>query len=332
MTTASATRASAAGAELTAPERPAEAVEICELLYRGMFSAGLIVVAAMSAYAAALSLVRPEDNAVRGAVVSLVLLGLAGLAFAGRERLYGKLRRHPWGILLVGATVGLGAWIIGDPNDQIFYVAILALGVMSLTVRFPWMLAGASLAALGCTAPALLSASPHVTSTAIAAVMTPMIFWLIIERLARYILRAYGESTVSSGGRAASGAPAGGAGPGSTGGEGASDASEAAEDFGPPAEDASGARQRRLGGRRQRTLPGPAGPRRRAARRTLSARQMEVVLLRAEGLTDAEIGACLEIGPQQVRRHLREARERTASPTTAALMAWAVGHGLIPGR
>lgn len=294
---------SAGGPELAMPERPAEAVELCELLYRRIFGQGLIVVAIMAAYATVLSLLRADQNRTQAVVVSVVLLGITLTSLAMRPRLYPLMRRHQWGIAVPALLVGGAAWAMGQPNDQVFYVVTLALGVTGLTVHLSYVVAAALVAGLGCAAPALLSDDPHVTTTAIAVLTVPTIFWLIIEQLARYVLRAYGET----------GEPP-------TGVAGRRDS---------PSRYPTGEPQRTMGGRRPRLLlPGRTAPPEPEAQ--LSARQLEVLLLCAEGLRSEEIGESLNIGAQQVRKHLRQARERTGSTTTAALLAWALRHGLIP--
>jgi DNA-binding CsgD family transcriptional regulator len=62
----------------------------------------------------------------------------------------------------------------------------------------------------------------------------------------------------------------------------------------------------------------------------LTSRQLQVVMLVCEGLRHAEIAASLGIRPQQVRRHLAQARRRTASQSTPQLVAWAHRSGLAP--
>lgn len=297
------THESAADPELAMPERPAEAVELCELLYRRIFGQGLIVVAIMAAYATVLSLLRADQNRTHAVVVSVVLLVITLISLALRPRLYPLMRRHQCGIALPALLVGGAAWAMGQPNDQMFYVITLALGVTGLTVRFSYVLAAAVVAGLGCAAPALLSDDPHVTTTAIAVLTVPTIFWLIIEQLARYVLRAYGET----------GEPP----------------TENAGRRDSPTRHPTGEPHRKLRGRRLRLLlPGRAGQPEPEVQ--LSARQLEVLLLCAEGLRSEQIGECLNIGKQQVRKHLREARARTGSATTAALIAWALRHDLVP--
>lgn len=293
----------AAGPELAMPERPAEAVELCELLYRRIFGQGLIVVAIMAAYATVLSLLRPSDNRISAVAVSVALLFITLISLVLRPGLYPMLRRHQWGIAIPALIVGGSAWVIGHPNDQMFYVITLALGVTGLTVRLSYVVAAAFVAGLGCAAPALLSDDPHVTTTAIAVLTVPTIFWLIIEQLARYVLRAYGETSEPP-----------------TEVAGGSDSSS---------RHSTGEPHRRLRARRLHLLlPGPVAPPEPEVQ--LSARQLEVLLLCAEGLRSEEIGECLSIGKQQVRKHLREARTRTGSATTAALIAWALRHDLVP--
>ncbi len=62
----------------------------------------------------------------------------------------------------------------------------------------------------------------------------------------------------------------------------------------------------------------------------LTARQLEVLLLCAEGLKHEEIAACLQIGAVQVGRHLRNARKRAEVATNAELVAWGIARALIP--
>ncbi len=297
--------------EVVEPQRPAEVVELTEFLYRRIFSFGLIVATVMAFYAIVLSAIRPEGNGLRGVVICGAVSGLCLVALALRARWYRVLRRYPAVIAVPALVVGGASWLVGDPNDQMFYVVIIVLGVTGLTVPFGYVVGSTFIAGFGCTAPLLFSTQPGVTSSAIAAVTIPTIFWLIIEQLARYVLRAYGETAEGLPWERDGGVPGDGGGTGSR--------------------SAAGSRQRwrpsLFRGRERPLLPVGGSEGDRGV--NLSARQLEVVLLCAEGLDHSEIAACLEIGAQQVRKHLRLARERTGSATTAQLIAWSIRNGLV---
>jgi DNA-binding CsgD family transcriptional regulator len=63
---------------------------------------------------------------------------------------------------------------------------------------------------------------------------------------------------------------------------------------------------------------------------SLSPRELEIVVLACQGLKHGEIGVCLGINAQSVRRHLRHAQERTGSQSVAHLITRAHRSGLIP--
>jgi DNA-binding CsgD family transcriptional regulator len=64
----------------------------------------------------------------------------------------------------------------------------------------------------------------------------------------------------------------------------------------------------------------------------LTARQLEVLALMADGLRYDEIAACLSISAQQVQRHVANARERLGVASTSQLLAVVVAAGLAPRR
>lgn len=62
----------------------------------------------------------------------------------------------------------------------------------------------------------------------------------------------------------------------------------------------------------------------RLHRATLSARETEILLLVAEGLTDSEIAARLFLSPHTVHRHVANARTKLGVPSRTAAAAWAI--------
>ena len=74
----------------------------------------------------------------------------------------------------------------------------------------------------------------------------------------------------------------------------------------------------------------PAPRRRRTAADRLTARQLEVAVLLADGLSHAEIAACLGISVRQVDRLVAEGRERAGAATSAELVALLIAGLLVP--
>jgi DNA-binding CsgD family transcriptional regulator len=68
-----------------------------------------------------------------------------------------------------------------------------------------------------------------------------------------------------------------------------------------------------------------------AASRRLTARQLQVVVLLADGLRHREVAACLSISERQVQRHVAEAVARLGLRNAYELAAVAVSEGLVPG-
>ncbi len=266
----------------------------------------MVAASIAAGYALGLSGLQPEGHRLSGAVACAILLAGCFATVALRGRAYSVLRRHPWAILLPALAVGSGALMTGRENQQLFYVITLVMGVTGLAVPFARLLAATVVAALGAQLPILLAGDIAVSSTAAAALTVPTIFWLIIDRLARYILRT-NELT---------------------------DPRPIGEPVAPEARSASTPQREP----QRRRLPVPLRRRELPARasepapgsQVLTARQLQVVLLCAEGLNHLQIAACLQVGPQQVRRHLRQAREATGSRTSAELVAWALRTRLIP--
>jgi len=62
----------------------------------------------------------------------------------------------------------------------------------------------------------------------------------------------------------------------------------------------------------------------------LTARQLQVVALLADGHRYRAIAACLSISPNHVERHVRNAIERLAVHSPAELVAVAIAEGMLP--
>lgn len=288
-------------------ERPAELVEVSERVYRQIFAVGLWVAVGFTAFAALASLLQPAGSQLPGlAVCSVALCAVVWCARRPAD-LYQGLRRRPSTLLVPGAFLGLGAVMIGPDNYQLSLPIMSIIGVASIATPRPAVIASALLAAIGVGASQLIDGQ-HDLGGAVMLVVLPVIFWLIVDRIAGFGLQLHR----SLAGVASASPPDDEAAPSANG---ASDNAPAPER--PASDDAS-------------ALALAEPPVILVDGIRLSSRQLQVVLLACEGLRHAEIGACLGIGPQQVRRHLSEARRRTQSQTTPQLIAWARRTGLVP--
>ena len=64
----------------------------------------------------------------------------------------------------------------------------------------------------------------------------------------------------------------------------------------------------------------------------LTTRQLQVILLAADGMRYSEIAALLDVSPRAVHRHLSTARAKVGANTTAELVAWAARAHILPPR
>lgn len=283
--------------------RPTELVELAELVYRGVFSAGLLAASVLTLFATVLGALQPEDQTAGIAACSLLLLGQL-VATHQRRRLYPLLRRWPWLVLMPAVAIGGGAWATGADNQQLFYVLAILLGVLGAAVPLQAVALASLVAAIGMAAPHITDGSWTIGTAAAAGVLPPL-FWLVIEQFVRFMLRLHQTNEQPPLRRPKRirvwqhAVPT------------------------PPA--ASGEESQHVG---ESEMGEGDAPESRTA--GLTARQLEVLLLVAEGLKHGQIGACLQIGPAQVGRHLGSACERAHVATNAELVAWMIRRGLIP--
>src|SRR4029079_1352375 len=83
-----------------------------------------------------------------------------------------------------------------------------------------------------------------------------------------------------------------------------------------------------LAGHLLREFSGNARGEGSSARPLLAARELEVLRLLADGLTDNEIGKQLYISPRTVQNHLARVRDKTGMRRRPELARWAVEHGV----
>lgn len=284
-------------------QRPAELVDVSERFYRRVFAVGLWVAAALCAFAAVSSLLQPTAGSqLRGlAVCGFFTVGCCAAA-RRPAAVYLALRRRPGLLLVVGLLLGTGAWYVGQHNFQLFLPIIAVIGVPGIATPRRVVVAAGLLAGLGLGAPQVLDGDGNLGGP-IALLVPPLLFWLIVNRIAVFALRLHQTlSTVHAAPAAASsGRPF-----------------PASATASPPPSDPP----------EPQGLPLPQAIEVDGIR--LTARQLQVILLCAEGLKHDEIAACLQIGAVQVGRHLKAACRRVNVATNAELVAWAQGCKLIP--
>lgn len=283
-------------------ERPAELVEISERIFRRVFLVGLFVVAGFTAVAVLASLLQPAGSRLLSFGICLACLPPVALAALHPGALYDHVRRQPWTLVIPATLLGIGAAAVGTNNLQLFLPMVTVIGVIGVAAPVRVVAVAALIAAAGLSAPPLLDGRNDLAG-AVAVLVPPVMFWLIVDRIAEYALRFHQNMTRRE-----------------------SAARRLSDD--PGRETAAGATASPANDPPRRQLPEPAVI--RVGDKRLTSRQLQVLLLACEGLRHVEIGACLGIGPQQVGRHLREARTRTGSDTTAQLVAWALRTDLAP--
>lgn len=275
-------------------QRPAELVDVAERIYRQVFAVGLWAAAGLSAFAAVSSLLQPTaDSQLRGVIVCGVYA--AGCVAAARRpaMLYAALRRQPWLLLIAGVLLGAGAWFVGKHNFQLFVSIIAVIAVAGIATPRHVVVLAALVAGIGLAAPQLTSGQGNLGGP-IAVIVPPLLFWLIVDRIAGFALRLHQHLTPSTTDQPVAAAPP----------------TTAPDDT------------------ELRGLPAPRANMLDGVR--LTNRQLQVILLACEGLKHAEIGECLGIGTAMVRRHLKKARQRVRVATDAELTVWAKRHGIVP--
>jgi DNA-binding CsgD family transcriptional regulator len=209
-------------------------------------------------------------------------------------------------VLLPAVVIGAGAWATGADNQQLFYVLTILLGVLGAAVPLRVIALASLLAAAGMAAPHIADGSWTI-GAAVAAGLLPPLFWLILEQLVRFMLRLHQTNQPPPS---------------------RPERIRVWVERPPPPRDPLAASTGTLQDDEAPDVSGVETPAVRGAE--LTARQLQVLLLCAEGRQHGEIGECLQIGAVQVGRHLQNACDRVQVATNAELMAWAIGRGLIP--
>jgi DNA-binding CsgD family transcriptional regulator len=283
-------------------------VHLVEELHVRLFALTLVLLGASGAVSVLLAQTDPREHVGVLAVLFAALAILSSvLGLARRRPLYRWLRHnraHQLAPALIAATIVLA----DGPYSPSWWIALALLFTVAAVSDTRFTLAGAILTALAYTAGTLLRGASLLPGgdgeylTVIGGlIVNPLIALAVAETFARFVLRLHrlqqdiAEDRLPPLHVTAVTAP-----------------TQAGE---PPAEQPAARPRRRL------ALPRGTS--------TLTARQLEVVLLARDGLRQAEIAACLGISARQVERHLEQARRRAKAATTSQLVAMLVSGRLV---
>lgn len=298
----------------------AELVAVSERFYRWVFVGGLgfIAVSTLTALAflplrASARSGRPPASAVGAAVLVLVF---SGLAIWRADRVYLELRRRPSLELLPVLVAAVLLSVVSPLRNELWWSACAILMVLGALVPVRRAL-------LYCLVALLANLAAHVVSGDLAA--TPAVgivgLWInlpcliamaavIPDHLAAHILRlnVVGGREPPLRVRASTAADRGSVRREEIATGGVRPAEVAAVPESPPPAAGGGSTSR------------------------LTARQLQVVALLADGQRYADIAACLSISAGQVHRHVAHAIERLGVRGVNELVAVAVADGMLPGE
>jgi DNA-binding CsgD family transcriptional regulator len=285
----------------------AELVELSERFYRGVFIGAIIFVTLASLAALALLPTRssvPSNGPPVTVALTLFLIAAAPLAVWRAARLYRLFRRKPAAEL--GLLVVAIALIVYPLRSELWWPAcgllmlLAALAPLRRALAYCFVVLLANLAAHAIAGD--LTTAPPVSMIGlwIGLVFWTTTFGLITERLATSILLVnVGDDHDPP---RAIRVVASTVGVSSTQSSDVSDQPTDADDV---------------------VDVGAGG---------LSARQLQVVALMADGLRYRDIAACLSISERQVQRHVSNAIAGLGVGTSTELVALAVTEGLVPAR
>ena len=287
----------------------AELVALCERFYRGMFRLGIIIVGVAAVAALALLPFRQYAAGSGPSAAALCAAGLlvvaTPLAFWRAQQLYWVLLRWPTvqlvGVLFAAALVAL----IGPLNSELWWpsCAILMALATIVSLRRAWVFCLVVLAS-NLVAHLVAGDLHKVAPVAIIGLWIGYPFWstvfsVVADRMAAHLVLL--------------------------------NATREARRL-PPLRVASwtGAQQESPSAVRDDAADATPDGRAAAVLERLTARQLEVVALLADGLRYSEVAACLSISERQVERHVANAISRLGVRSANQLVAIAVSAGVVP--
>jgi DNA-binding CsgD family transcriptional regulator len=306
--------AAAPGVELqarsdVAPAAPVrsgrELVELVETLYLRLFVISLAGLQFVCGLAVVAALVRTEHaNYWRTAVLSGGLALLAACALRMRVLAYHAIRRRPVLSLAGPLLVFTALAIDGVSHSPLSYPAAVSIAVPAFVCGRRWALGAALLISAGAITVAVLRSGWDALNSTGQGTAGYVVWALVLaglaERFAQLTIRMPHLGPVPA-------------------------------ERDPPVKVANlAANEARTGATQTRDVE--RDPAQAQDRLGLTARQMEVVVLLADGLQAGEIAARLGVATSSVYRHVKRAKERTGARSRSDLVALVVRAGIVPGR
>lgn len=309
-------RASVAALVAAVPPSPSGAATVCncrelaglaEALYLRLFVVALggMQIVCIMAIVAALARTSNADLA-RTAALAIGLGTIATLALRHRERCYRAIRRHAV-LSLATPLLALGALLAdGVGHSPLSYPAAVSIAVPAFVCGRRWALAAAVLISVGAVGGAWLYDGTSALNAVGQGTIGYFVWAIVLAGLAdAFAPLAMRMPPIEA--------------PPPTPSEPLRVPNLAGD---PPAHDDGGRGAARAG-----PAPAPDG-----ATARLTARQMQVVALLADGLRAEEIAEQLGVATSTVYRYVERAKARAGVGSRSELIAYAVREGLLPHR
>jgi DNA-binding CsgD family transcriptional regulator len=302
----------------------AELVELSERFYRAVFLGGLVFIGLASIAALALLPVRqsvPSGGPPPTVIATALLIVAMPLCVWRAGALYRRLLR--WPALELSLVAVAAALVVYPLNSELWWPSCAIIMLLAAVVPLRRTVAYCLIVLVANLAAHIVSGDlDHTPAVSIIGLWIGYPFWaatfaLITDRLVAHILRVNAARPaqpewpvrVSVWVDEASPHASGTAPP--SGFDSPLDGARGSEAIDP---DAYGAHKT------ERVLE------------RLTARQLQVVALLADGLRYIEVAACLSISVRQVERHVADAIDRAGVRSANELVAVAVTEGLVPNR
>lgn len=289
-----------------------EVAGLAEALYLRMFVVALGGMIIMCGLVVLSATVRTQNaDFARTAALATGFALLAGLALRAPRPIYFAMRRRP-ALSLAAPVLALLALVVdGVGHSPLSYTAVVSTAYPGFVCGRRWALAAATLIAVGAVAAATLhtgwGALNSVGQGSAAYFVWALVQAGLAESFARLVMRMAQTQAPAS---PPSPAPV----PNLAGDPPVAEpeASPASQPDAPPAQ--------------------PSTPECAASTARLTARQLQIVALLADGLRADEIAQRLGITTSTVYRYVERAKDRTGVASLGELVALAVREGLVPAH
>lgn len=287
---------------------------VLERFYRGLFRAAIVAVAGACLWALWNEWVNPwHDDHLQSTAIALALLAGTGLAAWRSDRLYELLRARPAWSLVPAAVATVAIWIDGSQGSELFIVSLLVLAPISVPTDTRWTVGAAAFMTAGYIVGLVvvndvswarleaLDEADTQLQHAFAYVPVSLLFAYPLEKGASFVARS-SQIVDDERGRLEMQLKR-------------ARLQARTAKLGTPEPDADAA------------APDGARP-----TDELSAREVEVCQLVAEGLSNADIAERLYLSPRTVQSHIANAMSKTGASSRTQLAVMMIRDGLAPLR